>query len=231
MRSTSPASQARWQSVHYDIWHRASGYLTGDRTRYMVKFLFTRMADPARPSWRHEPASGAPLWKDEGAARGGGRPSLPGVWNHQWKWHLGASGHAAPAAVDAALSTLVHAGFGDDCGPRAGLYLLVIGPRRTRRKAPAGLFFSGMPAEPDIKRAVSFIDGQNLYRHAKDAFGHHHPNYDPRKLADAVCADRGWVNHGVRFYTGINGHQPEWATELTMNRLFGTVRRRLRWYL
>ena len=54
-----------------------------------------------------------------------------------------------------------------------------------------------MPAEPDIKRAVSFIDGQNLYRHAKDAFGYHHPNYDPRKLADAVCAERGWVNHGV----------------------------------
>ena len=60
-----------------------------------------------------------------------------------------------------------------------------------------------MPAEPDIKRAVSFFDGQNLYRHAKDAFGHHHPNYDPRRLADAVCADRGWVNHGVRFYTGV----------------------------
>ena len=58
-----------------------------------------------------------------------------------------------------------------------------------------------MPDEPGIKRAVSFFDGQNLYRHAKDAFGHHHPNYDPRKLADAVCADRGWINHGVRFYT------------------------------
>ena len=60
-----------------------------------------------------------------------------------------------------------------------------------------------MPAEPDIKRAISFIDGQNLYRHAKDAFGHHHPNYDPRLLADAVCAERGWVNHGIRFYTGV----------------------------
>ena len=60
-----------------------------------------------------------------------------------------------------------------------------------------------MPAESDTKRAVSFIDGQNLYRHAKDAFGHHHPNYDPRRLADAVCAEHGWVNHGVRFYTGI----------------------------
>ena len=54
-----------------------------------------------------------------------------------------------------------------------------------------------MPAEPDIKRAVSFIDGQNLYRHAKDAFGHYHPNYDPRRLAEAVCADRGWINRGL----------------------------------
>ena len=53
-----------------------------------------------------------------------------------------------------------------------------------------------MPAEPEVKRAISFIDGQNLYRHAKDAFDHHHPNYDPRKLADAVCADRSWVNCG-----------------------------------
>ena len=29
-----------------------------------------------------------------------------------------------------------------------------------------------MPREPTTKRAVSFIDGQNLFRHAKDAFGH-----------------------------------------------------------
>ena len=60
-----------------------------------------------------------------------------------------------------------------------------------------------MPTEPDTKRAVSFFDGQNLYRHAKDAFGHHHPNYDPRRLADAVCAELGWINRGVRFYTGV----------------------------
>ena len=80
-------------------------------------------------------------------------------------------------------------------------------------QGPGGvIFFRAMPAEPDIKRAVSFIDGQNLYRHAKDAFGHHHPNYDPNKLADAVCADHGWVNSGVRFYTGVPSAQraPMW---------------------
>ena len=56
-----------------------------------------------------------------------------------------------------------------------------------------------MPAEPDIKRADSFIDGQNLYRHAMDAFGHHHPNFDPRRLA------------GRRRYVNVpkgNGEQP-----------------------
>ena len=86
-----------------------------------------------------------------------------------------------------------------------------------------------MPAEPDTKRAVSFFDGQNLYRHAKDAFGHHHPNYDPRKLSDAVCADRGWVNHGVRFYTGVPSarHSPMWhgywTRRLTAMRRAGVV--------
>ena len=84
-----------------------------------------------------------------------------------------------------------------------------------------------MPAEPHIKRAVSFIDGQNLYRHAKDAFGHHHPNYDPSKLADAVCADHGWVNSGVRFYTGVpSAHRAPmwhgyWTRRLTAMRRAG----------
>lgn len=58
--------------------------------------------------------------------------------------------------------------------------------------------------EPAAKRAIAFIDGQNLFRHAKTAFGDgfHHPNYDPIKLADAVCAANGWERRGVRFYTG-----------------------------
>ena len=56
--------------------------------------------------------------------------------------------------------------------------------------------------EPKIKRAVAFFDGQNLYRHAKEAFGHHHPNYDPQKLVDAICKEKGWQEQGIRFYTG-----------------------------
>lgn len=66
--------------------------------------------------------------------------------------------------------------------------------------------------EPAIKRAVAFFDGQNLYRHAKDAFGHHHPNYDPAKLSNAVCAASAWQNDGIRFYTGTPSAQksPMW---------------------
>lgn len=56
--------------------------------------------------------------------------------------------------------------------------------------------------EPKVKRAVAFFDGQNLYRHAKDAFGHHYPNYDPKKLFEAICSDNGWETNGIRFYTG-----------------------------
>lgn len=45
--------------------------------------------------------------------------------------------------------------------------------------------------------------GQNLYQHAKDAFGHHHPNYDLLALHAAVCAKHGWTPNLVRFYTGV----------------------------
>jgi uncharacterized LabA/DUF88 family protein len=60
-----------------------------------------------------------------------------------------------------------------------------------------------MADEPAVRHAIAFVDGQNLYRHAKDAFGHHHPNYDPIKLHAAVCAAKGWRPTLVRFYTGI----------------------------
>lgn len=69
-----------------------------------------------------------------------------------------------------------------------------------------------MPAEPIVKRAVAFIDGQNLYHSARDAFGYSWPNYDPLELARAVCRSQGWEPIGVRFYTGIPdpGRDPVW---------------------
>lgn len=57
--------------------------------------------------------------------------------------------------------------------------------------------------EPQEKRAVAFFDGQNLFHHAKAAFGHFYPNYDPIKLFSAVCGAHAWKPFGVRFYSGV----------------------------
>ena len=60
-----------------------------------------------------------------------------------------------------------------------------------------------MPAEPVKKTAIAFVDGQNLFRCAKTAFGHGHPNYDVQALASAVCSIKGWQLAEIRFYTGV----------------------------
>jgi hypothetical protein len=44
--------------THYDIWHAATAN-RGNRTRYMLKFLFTRGSEPAAPSWLHDPERAA----------------------------------------------------------------------------------------------------------------------------------------------------------------------------
>jgi len=60
-----------------------------------------------------------------------------------------------------------------------------------------------MPKEPSVKRAVVFVDGQNLFNQAKNAFGYRVPNDDPAKLGRAVCQSHGWILQETRFYTGI----------------------------
>ncbi len=60
-----------------------------------------------------------------------------------------------------------------------------------------------MSPEPADKRAVVFVDGQNLFHAAREAFGYTYPNYDVLALANELCAAKGWTVAGVRFYTGI----------------------------
>src|SRR5439155_23705368 len=60
-----------------------------------------------------------------------------------------------------------------------------------------------MPTEPPLKRTVAFIDGQNLFHAAREAFGYTYPNYDVRALAERVCIARDWQLAKTRFYTGI----------------------------
>ena len=69
-----------------------------------------------------------------------------------------------------------------------------------------------MSAEPTIKRAIVFIDGQNLFHGAKEAFGYPFPNFDVKKLALEVCSRKGWQLQQVRFYTGFpdSSDNPFW---------------------
>jgi hypothetical protein len=66
--------------VHYDLWHRATPNRS-DKTRYMVKFLFTRLDEPEAPSW---------------ASQGTGWPELDApeqlLWKDVWNWHSGSPG-------------------------------------------------------------------------------------------------------------------------------------------
>lgn len=57
--------------------------------------------------------------------------------------------------------------------------------------------------EPAIKRAWAFVDGQNLFHAAKQAFGYSYPNYDVGKLTSSVCAARTWSLIHTAFYTGV----------------------------
>jgi uncharacterized LabA/DUF88 family protein len=68
-----------------------------------------------------------------------------------------------------------------------------------------GYFFLAlfMADAPSIKRAITFIDGQNLFYAAKDAFGYTFPNYDIKALSGAVCKNCDSKLVEARFYTGI----------------------------
>ncbi|HSA33036.1 MAG TPA: NYN domain-containing protein [bacterium] len=57
--------------------------------------------------------------------------------------------------------------------------------------------------EPKEKRVAAFFDGQNLFRAAKESFGWSYPNYDPLRLSQAICSEKGWSLETVHFYTGI----------------------------
>lgn len=69
-----------------------------------------------------------------------------------------------------------------------------------------------MSPEPAVKRGVAFVDGQNLFHAAREAFGTAYPSYDPVSLARAVSAAQGWQLVQTRFYTGVPNpaDDPRW---------------------
>ena len=57
------------------------------------------------------------------------------------------------------------------------------------------------PQDPPV--AIAFVDGQNLFKSARQVFGHTVPNYDVVALSRRVCEARGWRLGRVHFYTGV----------------------------
>jgi len=58
-------------------------------------------------------------------------------------------------------------------------------------------------AEPPVKRATVFVDGQNLFHAARAAFDRTYPDYDVHALGRAICASNGWTPSEICFYTGL----------------------------
>jgi uncharacterized LabA/DUF88 family protein len=69
-----------------------------------------------------------------------------------------------------------------------------------------------MPQEPVRKRAIAYLDGQNLFYAVKYAYGYSWPNYDPLLLANQICKSQNWELQQTRFYTGYPSAQddPSW---------------------
>ena len=88
--------------VHYDLWHRATTNVS-DRNRFMVKFLFCRMAEPTAPSWN----CSDPTWRDPAAAA-----ATPRLWKSVWNWHKGNDG--LQEGLDTARNYNAKAAVNDD---------------------------------------------------------------------------------------------------------------------
>jgi uncharacterized LabA/DUF88 family protein len=67
----------------------------------------------------------------------------------------------------------------------------------------AGVIDGGKMQQKQTNRAIAFIDGQNLFNAAKEAFGYPFPNYDVLKLGNVISSQNHWSLVETRFYTGI----------------------------
>ena len=81
--------------VHYDLWHRRSEKI-GNGQRYMYKFLFTRMSEPASPTWDSSDLS----WPDAEDRRNS-------MWRSMWEWSAGNSGNGSQATGDGDVGELL----------------------------------------------------------------------------------------------------------------------------
>ena len=80
--------------VHYDLLHRGMANHHDKTTRQMVKFLFTRMSEPAEPSWDYAGSD----WVSSDHPQ-------ENIWQHMWNWHRGEADVEGPTTA-ASISDL-----------------------------------------------------------------------------------------------------------------------------
>ena len=98
--------------IHFDLWHRAMANQT-DKTRYMMKFQFTRMDPPQAPEWNVTD----PHWKLED-----NDPAIPvhqGAWRHIWNWVAGESNGHSTQPVNGNLAKHIAALNDDEASVRS----------------------------------------------------------------------------------------------------------------
>ncbi len=163
--------------ANYDLWHRAMPNQT-DKRRYMMKFLYARMAEPQEPTWANKETE----WADGTAL---GPAAHQEMFKHLWNWHLGsknddASPNGGPlsdfisALNSTTESTGLHAAyqmpkFGEKAVP-ALVRCLYEESDMTRRNACYALNAVGAPAVGELRNALKYSP-EHVRANAAEALG------------------------------------------------------------
>jgi hypothetical protein len=143
--------------VHFDLWHRATPNQTA-HNRYMMKFQFTRMEEPAAPCWNHR----NPEWRDGAVA------------TQLWQWHLGRRATAeavdqdtpalARALCDGSEPVRLNAAYALGAAGSPGVPALIDALRHQGKEvqldAAYGLALAGRAAVPALIDALNHADEQ-----------------------------------------------------------------------
>lgn len=208
--------------VHFDIWHRAMPNLV-DKTRYMMKFQFTRMSEPTQPDWNHT---------DEAWSNSHVGERHPFVWNSIWEWSRGSNANGHAGNVEALTRTLHD---GDEHARLNAAYELAatgepaVGPLCRALKseddgvklnAAYALGAIGEPAVPDLAESLGH-DDEKVRGHAVFALGDAGPAAVEAvsAIAHTLNDPSEWVRHHAAEALGTIAGNPEEAVPALANAL------------
>ena len=161
--------------VHYDIWHRAMPNQS-HKKRYMLKFLFSRVDEPAmhaEPAWHNQ----NPAWASD--SNGAVSP----LWESLWDWYQGKPNGTTNGASSAEVSTLIRNLASED--------------ERVCLDAAYRLGRVGEAAVPALKQALYGSD-PGARRYAEYAFSNIGTPAVPT-LIDALTADAECVRESAAY--------------------------------